>query len=110
MGKQGMSLKLLGLVLATSTLMAACVVVPADQYYSGGPVMVAPPAPRVEYYGVAPAPGMIWLGGYWNWYGGRHVWVGGRWEAQRPGYGWVPHQWRQDGPGWRFAPGHWDRR
>ena len=27
--------------------------------------------------GVAPVPGYVWFGGYWNWVGGRHVWDAG---------------------------------
>jgi hypothetical protein len=101
------------LILVTGALLAAsitgCVVVPGPGPYYQGRVMVAPPAPRVEYYGVAPYPGYIWLGGYWNWAGGRHVWVDGRWTAPRPGYRWEPHRWDRDGGGWRMRPGHWER-
>ena len=93
-----------------SLSLSACVVVPARGGYAAGEVvMVAPPAPQVEVVGVAPAPGYLWLGGYWSWVGGRHVWVGGHWEAPRPGYHWVAHQWHQEGGGWRLAPGHWEQ-
>jgi WXXGXW repeat (2 copies) len=98
-------------VLILCTALAGCIVVPARPYYAvEGPVAVAPPPPREEYIGVAPALGYVWLGGYWGWAGGRHEWVGGRWEAPRQGYHWVPHQWRQEGGGWRLHQGHWDRR
>ncbi len=56
--------------VAVSSLVGACVVAPAPPYPGGGVVMVAPPAPVVEDYGVAPGPGYIWIGGYWNWAGG----------------------------------------
>ena len=105
----------LGLAAAAgaSALLAGCYVVPARPYYYDngyeyGPVVtVPPPAPEVEVVGVAPYPGAIWIGGYWNWVGGRHVWVRGRWEPGRPGYRYEPHMWRRDGNGWREAPGRW---
>lgn len=98
----------LALVLATASL-GACVVAPARPYYGGGAyVTVEPPAPRVEVIGVAPAPGYLWIGGYWGWNGGRHEWVPGRWEAPRPGYRWVPHAWVREGGGWRMHEGHWE--
>lgn len=90
--------------------LAGCVVAPAEPYYVGQPVMVAPPPPRVEVIGVAPYPGYIWIGGYWGWTGHRHEWVPGRWEAPRPRERWVPHRWDHDGRGWREHPGHWERR
>jgi hypothetical protein len=87
-----------GLALGTS---------PAAQV--GVVVMVAPPAPVVETVGVAPVPGYVWIGGYWNWVGGRHVWVPGAWRPGRPGYRWVPHHWVAAGGGWRLEEGHWAR-
>lgn len=90
--------------------LSACVVAPVPPYgggYYGDPVMVAPPAPRVEYYGAPPVVGQIWINGFWNWNGRGHVWVPGRWEAPRPGYMWVPHRWERDGRGWRQSGGHW---
>jgi hypothetical protein len=102
----------IALALALTSLLGACVVIPAPRHYGGGGevVTVAPPAPQGEVVGVAPGPGFIWIGGFWNWIGGRHVWVGGHWESHRPGHRWVPHQWHRDGPGWRLAPGHWEER
>lgn len=100
--------------LASATLLAGCVVrgtvaVPAPAVYVGGTVSIAPPPPQVEVIGTPPAAGYVWLGGYWNWVGGRHVWVGGHWEARRPGYHWVPHAWVRAGGGWRLREGHWAR-
>ena len=48
-------------------------------------VRVAPPPPRYE---VVPAsrPGSVWVPGYWDWRGHRHVWVTGHWERARYGY------------------------
>ena len=94
-----------------SLSLSGCVVVPARQaaYYDGEVVNVAPPAPENEFYGEPPVAGYVWLGGYWNWAGGRHTWVGGHWEAPRAGYHWVPHTWVRQGAGWHLNQGHWDR-
>jgi hypothetical protein len=89
--------------------LAACVIVPDQSHTAGGIVMVAPPPPRVETIESAPAPGYVWLGGYWGWVGDRHEWVPGHWEAPRPGRHWVAHQWVREGDGWRLKPGHWAR-
>lgn len=94
-------------VLALS--LAGCVVYPARVGYAGGVVVTEPPAPIVETYGVAPGPGYLWLGGYWNWEGGRHVWVGGHWSEPRPGYRWEAHRWEHANGGWRLRQGYWAR-
>jgi len=96
-----------GLFLAAA--LAGCVAVPVQRHYVGGVVMVAPPAARVEVIGVAPAPGYVWLGGYWGWVGGRHVWMQGHWAAPHPGHRWVANQWVRQGDGWRLRRGYWER-
>lgn len=95
-------------------LTSGCVVAPYGYGYGGGAyqnggevVNVAPPAPQYEAVGVPPVVGNIWIGGYWNWAGGRHVWVPGYWSAPRPGHVWVPHTWARVGGGWRLQHGHW---
>src|ERR1700689_5601547 len=75
-----------GVAVLSGALLGGCIVAPAPGYYGGGAVVtVAPPAPQVEVVGVAPTPGYVWFGGYWNWVGGPHVWVGGHWGPGRPG-------------------------
>lgn len=103
---------LLMLLIASGLSLSGCVVVPAHSHrmYVGGVVRIAPPPLRVETIGVAPAPGYVWINGYWSWTGNHHVWVAGRWEAPRPGYRWVPHRWYHERDGWHLAEGHWDRR
>ncbi len=99
-----------GAALLAGILLAGCVVAPAPGYYRVGPVVtVAPPPVPVEVVGVAPAPGYVWMAGYWNWVGGRHVWVAGHWGPGRPGYRWAPQHWVATPGGWRLAPGHWVR-
>ena len=88
--------------------LTGCVVTPAHVYV-GGTIAVAPPAPLVEVQGVAPGPGYVWIGGYWNWVGGRHVWVPGAWRLGRPGYHWAAHHWVYAGGGWRLEQGRWVR-
>jgi hypothetical protein len=54
---------------------------PVAESYYGEPAEVVvnqePPPPYAEVVGVAPAPGYIWVGGYWHWYGNRWVWYRG---------------------------------
>ena len=100
----------LAIALASSALLAGCVVTPVGpRAYVGVGVAVAPPAPQAEVIGVAPYPGYVWFPGYWNWVGGRHVWVRGYWGPGRPGYHWVAHTWVRYGGGWRLRPGYWAR-
>ena len=62
---------LAGIAVLSGALLGGCVVAPAPGYYGGGAVVtVAPPAPQYEVVGVAPTPGFVWFGGYWNWVGG----------------------------------------
>jgi hypothetical protein len=102
--------------LAAALSLSACVVAPlpapAVSPDQGGPIVVAPmapPPPQAEVMIAAPAPGYIWIGGYWGWAGGRHVWTPGRWVAPRPGYHWVPRRWVQGPGGWHQHGGYWAR-
>ena len=97
------------LVLMVGLALPGCVVVPDQGHDPGGIVMVAPPPPRIEEVGTPPQANYVWIGGYWNWVGGRHEWVSGHWAAGRPGYHWVVHQWVRQGDGWRLKTGHWER-
>jgi hypothetical protein len=84
-------------------------VVPDQRHYADGVVMVAPPPPQAEVSGDPPQAGFVWIAGYWNWVGGRHVWVAGHWQPGRAGYHWVAHTWVRQGDGWRLKAGHWER-
>jgi len=105
------SLPTAALAIALATALGGCVVYPARPGYvaESAIVTVAPPAPEVEIHDVAPVAGYVWIGGYWNWVGGRHTWVAGHWEAPRPGHRWVPHTWVRAQGGWRLDQGHWER-
>ena len=71
-------------------------------------VDVAPPALRHE---VVPAPraGYVWVPGYWDWRGHRHVWIRGHFERERHGYYWHPNRWVEREGRWSLERGRWDR-
>ena len=71
-------------------------------------VRIAPPPLRHEIIPV-PRRGYVWVPGYWNWRGNRHVWVAGSWVRERRGYIYQPHRWEQRGDRWYFNRGRWDR-
>jgi hypothetical protein len=104
-----------GFAIALS--LAGCVIAPLPPSGTvvgepGGAVVVAPvapPPPVAETVLVAPAPGYIWIGGYWSWVGGRHVWTRGYWSAPRAGYRWVPRRWEHGAGGWHQRGGRWAR-
>lgn len=60
---------------------------------------------------VAPAArrGYIWVPGYWNARGNRHVWHSGHWERSRPGYNYVQPNWVERDNRWQFNRGRWNR-
>ena len=107
----------LGILIIPAVLsLAACVVGvrPAGYVMVGPPfgevvVNEAPPAPPGEVVTVAPAPGLVWVGGYWGWCGGHYSWVAGGWR--RPPYGgarWTGGYWaRRPGGGHVFVRGGW---
>lgn len=69
---------------------------------------LAPPPRRVEVIGRAPAPGYVWVAGYWNWTSAEYVWVPGRWAVPPRGYHeWVADRWERHGDKWRRVRGHW---
>ena len=71
-------------------------------------VQVAPPAPRYERF-PEPRRGFVWVPGYWDWRGHRHIWIGGVWLKARHGYQYQPHRWVQHDRGWQLNRGRWDR-
>ena len=86
------------------------VVVASDGWRSDGVVTIAPPPPRREVvvYSSRPSFDYVWVPGYWNWYGGRHVWISGRWD--RPPHGrrhWDAPRWEHRRGGYIFVEGRW---
>ena len=91
-----------GLLFALSS---GCDTAPPD-----GTVYVpeGPPAMRAEAAGVAPDPGAVWVGGYWNWTEPNYVWVPGVWHHPPPEHAvWVAPEWRHHSRGWWRVDGHW---
>lgn len=97
--------------LALGAGLSGCVVAPyPSRGDEGGPVvMVEPPPVRIERPGPPPAVGYLWIDGFWNWSGGRHVWMPGHWEPRRAGERWEPHRWERSHRGWEPRGGRWYR-
>ena len=92
---------LLGLVFAGA--MALSTVAAAEVYVS-----IAPPRVIVEHRGQRPSRNHVWVSGYHNWDGQRHVWVQGRWEQPPRAHAhWVAHRWVHHREGWVLVEGHW---
>ena len=68
----------------------------------------APPPPRFEAVPAARR-GYIWVPGYWNARGNRHVWQAGHWERSRAGYNYVAPAWVQRDNRWELNRGRWNR-
>jgi hypothetical protein len=82
----------------------------ATVYSEPGEVVVDqdPPAPIAEVVGVAPAPGFLWIGGYYHWYGGRWVWYRGHYERPpHPGAVWVRARYAYRGGSRVYVRGYW---
>lgn len=96
-------------LLAAATLGA--IAVPATSEASSPVVVSVRVAPPPLRYEVIPAlrRGYVWVPGYWDWRGHRHVWVNGVWVRERRGYIYQPHRWEQRGTGWYLNRGRWDR-
>lgn len=74
-------------------------------------VVDEPPPPPLEtevVVGAPPAPGYVWIGGYWGWAGGRRVWTRGHWALPpRHGAIWVAPRWDHRGGRYVFVRGYW---
>ncbi len=67
-----------------------------------------PPAVRHE---VVPAArrGYLWVPGYWDHRGKKHVWRTGHWERQRVGHHYVEPRWVERDNRWFLERGRWNR-
>ncbi len=65
-----------------------------------------PPVARVEAPGPPPAPGYVWVPGYWDWNGRNYVWINGRYSAIRPDRIFIAGHWTTVEGGWEWIPGH----
>ncbi len=73
-------------------------------------VSSAPPAAPAEVQTASPGPGHIWVAGYHDFIGGRHVWRAGRWVEVKPGYEYVRARYEWTGQTWTFHVPHWRKR
>ena len=101
--------------LALATLMGTTAPAQAQPHatvivQSGSPgyVIPAPPPQRREATPRARR-GEVWVPGYWDWRGNRHVWVKGHFERARAGYSYRTPQWEQRDGRWEINRGGWDR-
>jgi hypothetical protein len=105
------------LVLSLSLFAVGCAAVSADTSQTSSPSQLlvvevpnAPPDPKTEVKTPCPGPGNIWVAGYWDYIGGRHVWRDGRWVQGKPGYEYVRARYEWDGKAWQFHVPHWHKR
>ena len=75
----------------------------ADMYFN-----VAPPERRYEAVPAARR-GYVWVPGYWNGRGNRHVWQKGHWERSRAGYAYIQPNWIVRDNRWQLERGGWRR-
>ena len=99
--------KFLLAALCGASLVGAAVPVVANA--AGGVYFnIAPPTPRYELVPAARR-GYVWVPGYWNGRGNRHVWQAGHWERSRAGYAYVQPNWIQRDNRWQLERGGWRR-
>jgi hypothetical protein len=68
----------------------------------------APPALPVYVPPAMPAPGYLWVPGYWAWNPGGYYWVPGTWAlAPAPGLLWTPGYWGWSGGAYLWHVGYW---
>jgi WXXGXW repeat (2 copies)/Thrombospondin type 3 repeat len=71
-------------------------------------VHVAPPPLRAERV-PPPRRGYVWVPGYWDWRGNRHIWIRGNWVQERPGYMYNRPAWVERDGRWHMQRGEWAR-
>lgn len=100
--------KLLLAGLCVTSLVGIAVPVVANAASVGIYLNAAPPENRYEAVPRARR-GYLWVPGYWNARGQRHVWQAGHWERSRAGYNYVQPSWTQRDSRWELNRGRWNR-
>jgi hypothetical protein len=105
------------LCLSLSLFTVGCAAVSADTSKTSAAsqslvveVSQPPPDPKTEVKTPCPAPGHIWVAGYWDYIDGHHVWRDGRWVQGKVGYEYVRARYDFDGKTWQFHVPHWHKR
>src|SRR5579863_6347123 len=94
-------------VLASLSMVTACVVEGGGGPAPGTAVSGPPPAPMEERSPAQPAAGATWVAGYWHWTGMQYTWIPGHWEHGPPGSRWhAPRYSLRDGT-YFYEPGGW---
>jgi hypothetical protein len=95
-----------GLIAALS--LAALPVASDAAVFVGVSVGIAPPVLPVYVQPPCPAPGYIWIPGYWAWDDEEYYWVPGTWElAPVVGFLWTPGYWGWGGGFYAWHAGYW---
>jgi hypothetical protein len=95
----------LGLVALGS---AGCSVGVAGEYEVGGP----PPPYQDDVVIASPGPGYVWIGGDYEWNGGRkaYAWRTGRWERPPSAHAqWQKGHYEMRNGHHYYQPGHWQK-
>jgi hypothetical protein len=69
---------------------------------------IPPPELPIYEQPAIPAPGYIWVPGYWAWGADGYYWVPATWVLPpAPGLLWTPAYWAWSGGAYVFVPGYW---
>lgn len=91
------------LLLSSATSMAFVTV--------GLSITLAPPALPIYEQPAIPAPGYLWVPGYWAWSDDGYYWVPGTWVMPpQVGYLWTPGYWGWVNGRYVWNPGYWGPR
>ncbi len=93
-------------------LLLLSVVIVATALCSSGEVFIsvaiAPPVLPVYAQPICPAPGYLWVPGYWAWSPQGYYWVPGTWALPPdPGLLWTPGYWGFSAGLYTWYPGYW---
>ncbi len=87
--------------------LAGCVATETTAPVRGVVVSGPPPAPIAEVIVVAPAPGSVWVAGYWHWTGMQYAWIPGHWEKAPPGTAWAAPRYVKTEGAYVYEAGAW---